>query len=160
MNEKIVKDEVLLDVKGLSQLIWKLSFTEAIPEVVKLMTEEVDPKEFEKAVIERVTLLSEAVYKVVTEDELSVLFPEIITGINLGFLADKVSFNMYIKKAKQADFKKIVFENFVVSMFLLSIKAILEAQGPENDEVGESVDKRENLILLEGGKPAEPTVSE
>lgn len=159
MSIDIKKEDVILNVEGLSQLIWRLAFTEAIPEVVKMVEKQVPLEEFHVKLSENVAFLANAVYQVITNEELAVLFPEILVGINLGFLNGEKEFDKYIKKAKQKDFIKKLFESFVASMFLMSIETIFKMQqeaGASND----GKDIREELVCVEGGKSEESTLSE
>lgn len=161
MNNEIIKEDVILDTKGLSQLVWKMAFTEAIPEIVKTISEGKTEVEFHLKVMEVVKFLSNAVYQVITEDELKAIFPEILEGLSFGFLIGDKQFNMYIKKAKQKEFIKHIFENFVTTMFLMSIETILKMQQEAvlpSEDVEKDIEKE--FVVLEGGKPEKPTVSE
>lgn len=92
MIKEIVKEGAILNLEGLSQLIWKLTFTEIIPQIVKLMEAKTSEQDFHAKVTEIVTDISKAVLKIITPDELDILFPEILNVVNMPFLQDKKTF--------------------------------------------------------------------
>lgn len=161
MSKEVVKDGALNSLEDLSQLIWRLAFTEVMPPVIKLVEEKLQSEEFSIKLMEILVDLTKAVVKVTTEDELTTLMPIILDGVNLGFIASEKNFNMYIKKAKQNDFKRNIYSSFVTSMFLMSIETIFKMQSAAPEEGNhEGEDSGSQFVLLEGGKSEEPTIPE
>lgn len=166
MIKEIVKEGAILNLEGLSQLIWKLTFTEIIPQIVKLMEAKTSEQDFHAKVTEIVTDISKAVLKIITPDELDILFPEILNVVNMPFLQDKKTFEMYIKKAKQTDFKNNLFKDFTISMLLLSIETIFKMQNAAQpvESEGDTSDGEEttgnNVVNLADWKSKKSTISE
>lgn len=73
---------------------------------------------------------------------------------------------MYIKKAKQTDFKNNLFKDFTISMLLLSIETIFKMQNAAQpvESEGDTSDGEEttgnNVVNLADWKSKKSTISE